>query len=128
MARITRFDFKKLDAYEAALDFFGWAVQVTGRISWRYRSVGDQFIRAAASILGNLGESGGRRRMPAESSQHYRYAQGSTHECAAYLDALVLMGTIDDDAYNDREAQLARIGSMITRLIDHQERRRGRTR
>lgn len=126
MARIRKFDFKNLDVYDAAVDFFSWAADVTGRIPWRYRRVADQFIGAAASILGNLGESGGRRLMPAESSQHYRYAQGSTHECAAYLDALACMGTIDDDAYNHREDQLARIGSMITRLIDRQERLRGR--
>ncbi|MDX1675020.1 MAG: four helix bundle protein [Longimicrobiales bacterium] len=122
------FDYKELDAYQATLDFFGWAVEVTGRVPWKFRAVGDQFIGASVSILGNIGEASGRRRRPAESSQHYRYAQGSTHECAAYLDALACMEVISETDRGDREAQLARIGAMITRLIDLQERRRTRSR
>ena len=121
------FDFKRLDVYELALDFFVWAVQVTAKIPWRFRAVGDQFIRAAASILGNLGESSGRLGQPGESSQHFRYAQGSTHECAAYLDALLCIGVIDEDARQQREEQLARVGSMITRLMQRQERLRRRS-
>ena len=124
MPRAIQFDFKTLDVYQAADDFFAWAVEVTGRIPWRFRAVGDQFIDAAVSIIGNLGESSGRLRMPGEASQHLRYAQGSTHECAAYLDALVSIGVIDEEARNDREAQLARIGSMITKMIVRQDKKR----
>ncbi len=124
MSRSSRFDFKRLDVYEAALDFFTWAAEVSGGISWRHRAVGDQLIKAANSILGNLGEASGRRSMPKESRQHYRYALGSDHECAAYLDALLALGVIDEEARDEREDQLARIGSMISRLMAHQSRKR----
>lgn len=127
MPRESRFEFKRLDVFDAAVDFFAWVVEVTATVPWRYRRVSDQLVGAAVSILGNLGESGGRRLMPGEASQHYRYAQGSTHECAAYLDALLCLERIDRTVYQEREHQLARIGSMLTNLIRRQESLRHRT-
>lgn len=61
--------------------------------------------------------------MPKESRQHYRYALGSVHECAAYLDALIAIQVIKRDDYADCEDQLARLSAMITRLMAHQTRR-----
>ena len=56
--------------------------------------------------------------------QHYRYAQGSVYESAAYLDALAALGAIDRKTHEEREEQLGRIAAMLTRLIQKQARRR----
>ena len=122
MAKIYRFDFKKLVVYHAATEYFGWAARAARRLPWQYRRVTDQIIGSALSVLGNIGESGGRIERPREASQHFRYAQGSAHESAAYLDALDRLGAISEQDDNQKESELADIGAMLTRLIQHQDR------
>jgi four helix bundle protein len=124
MARVYRFNFKRLDAYQAAVEHYGWTVERLGRLRTVPFSVRDQFLRAALSIVGNIAEANGRARMAGEAEQHYRYAQGSTYETAAYLDALAAMGVLSDDEYNIREANLARIAAMLDRLARKQAARR----
>jgi four helix bundle protein len=116
MARVYRFDFKRLDVYQAALLHFGWCMEVAGRVPRDGKVLVWQMLRAALSLILNIGEAGGRRR-PGESAQYLRVAQGSAHECAALLDALAVAGVIDDDAYNAQEQLLARIGAMLTAMI-----------
>ena len=128
MARIYRFDFKRLDVYQAAVAYFAWTVQMVSQLPWRFKRLSDQMLGAALSMVGNLGESGGRTRKPREASQHFRYAQGSAHESAAYLDALAAVGLLSDEEYNQKEAELADIGAMLTRLIQYQEGLIGRPR
>ena len=113
MAKVSRFDFKKLDVYQGALAHFGWCVEVAKRIPWHQKVVPNQMFRAG--VL-NIGEAGGRR-SGGESAQHLRYAQGSVYESAAMLDALHVMGVIDDEAYNRQEELLARVGAMLTAMI-----------
>ena len=122
-----RFDFKRMDVYRAALRHYAWTVDVTGRLGWRHRRLADQMLGAALSIPGNIAEAAGRRGRPLDVRKFYRYAQGSTHESAAYLDALRAIGAIDDDTHAEREAALADIGSMLTRLMQFETRNaRGR--
>ena len=116
MARVSRFDFKKLDVYQGALAHFGWCIEVARRIPWHQKVVTNQLLRAALSGVLNIGEAGGRKSV-GESAQHLRYAQGSVYESAAMLDALHLMGVIDDEAYNRQEELLARVGAMLTAMI-----------
>jgi four helix bundle protein len=123
MAGGRHFRFKDLDVYQESLDHFLWTVEVTASIQWRYRRLVDQAVGSSLSTLGNVGEASGRRLKPAEAAQHYRYAQGSAHESAAYLDALAGVVEMDAEVYAHREQQLARIGAMLSRLIDHQHRR-----
>jgi four helix bundle protein len=122
VARGHRFDFKRLDVYRAAVDYYGWTVEVTAGLSWRHRRLTDQTIGAALSAMGNIGEAAGRRGRPTEVRQFYRYAQGSVHESAAYLDALLRIGAIEPATHDQREEQLADIGSMLTRLIQRETR------
>ncbi len=117
MAGEPRFDFKTLDVYRVALDHYAWVIAVTGRLPRHHGRLQDQLLGGSLSILGNIAEASGRRGRPAEVRQHYRYAQGSTHECAAYLDALRCVGAIDEATRDHRERKLADVGSMLTRLI-----------
>ncbi|HSH46751.1 MAG TPA: four helix bundle protein [Longimicrobiales bacterium] len=123
MARVYRFNFKNLDVYQAAVDHFGWTARVVGELSRPPFAVTNQFLSAALSIVANIGEANGREKRPRETEQHYRYALGSTHECAAVLDALWAMDLIDERDYNEREENLARIASMLVRLMQREEKR-----
>lgn len=123
MARTCRFSFKQLDVYEEALDHFRWTIAVVRRLPARYARISDQAVGASLSTIGNLGEASGRRLKPREASQHYRYAQGSTDESAAYLDALYSVAGLHYETYDRREEQLARIAARLTRMIELQNRR-----
>lgn len=76
------FDFKRLDVYRAALEYFRWAAATAARIPRDRRYIADQFMRAALSIVLNIAEGAGRR-SPGEKGKHYRYAGGSAAESAA---------------------------------------------
>jgi four helix bundle protein len=116
MAKAIRFDFKKLDVYHAALEHYDWCLDVASRIPPDRKVVTWQMLRAALSIVLNLGEAGGRR-TAGESAQFLRVARGSAFECAAMLDALLLQGVIDEDEYNAQEELLSRIGAMLSIML-----------
>jgi four helix bundle protein len=124
MAKRYRFRFKEMDVYQAAVDHFVWTVQVVRRLPRGPFVIPNQFIGASLSIMGNVAEAKGREKQPGEVEQHYRYAQGSTFESASHLDVLSALDAITDDEYNAREDHLARIASMLTRLMQNERRRR----
>ena len=124
MAKRYRFLFKRLDVYRAAVEHFEWTCHVVERMPKGPFRVIDQAIGAALSIMGNTGEAQGRVAKPGEIEQHYRYALGSTFEAATHLDAFSALGVIDDAEYDAAEERLARIGMMLTRLMQKQRRRR----
>jgi four helix bundle protein len=124
MSKVYRFDFKKLDSYQAALLHFGWCLRIAGRIPWDRKVVTNQMLRASLSVVLNLGEAGGRKE-EGESAQFLRYARGSLFESAAMLDALSLMEVISDDEYNTQEELLARVGAMLTAMIRRKTGSRG---
>jgi four helix bundle protein len=124
----TRFGFKRLDVYQAALAFWQWALRVATRIPRNRFFVTDQFLRAALSISLNIAEGAGNK-TPAEAANHCRHASGSTTECAALLDSLLAMKVISEKEYDEQEERLARIAAMLTGLMQrHQRRSRNRTR
>jgi len=123
----VRFAFKRLDVYQAALEFWQWALRVATRILRNRFFVTDQFLRAALSVSLNIAESAGTK-TPAEAANHCRHAAGSTTECAAMLDSLRAMQVISEKEYDEQEERLARIVAMLTQLLQrHQRRSRNRT-
>jgi four helix bundle protein len=116
VAKLIRFNYKKLDVYQAALEHFAWTVGVMTRLPSAPFAFRSQVLSAALSTPANIAEANGRNTRSGEAEQHYRYAQGSTYESAAFLDALHAMNAIDDAEYNLREDNLARIASMLDRL------------
>jgi four helix bundle protein len=116
MAREQGFNFKKLDVYQAAVQHLGWCLEVSTRIHWDRKVLTAQMLRAALSTVLNIAEASGRHRV-GESAQHLRYAKGSLYESAAMLDALLLMGVIDETARTSQEDLLARTAAMLAAMI-----------
>lgn len=110
-----RFGFKRLVAYGLALDFYGWAVRVAGRLSGGELYLADQLRRAALSMVLNIAEGAGSWR-PGNKRKHYATARGSTFEAAALLDALWRTGTITREEFDEQESRLAETGARLTRL------------
>ncbi|MEJ2679332.1 MAG: four helix bundle protein [Gemmatimonadota bacterium] len=127
MAGRVFFDFKNLDVYRAAVDFYALACALAARIPRNRFFVTDQFLRAALSILLNTGEGAGPL-TPAQKADHFRRAHGSATECAAILDALVVMKVITVAECERHEQLLARIAAMLTKLAQlHGRRSRTKT-
>jgi len=124
VAKIYRFNFKNLDVYQAGIEHFAWTVNIIAMLPDVPFALRNQILGAALSTPANVAEANGRDARAGESEQHYRYAQGSVYECAAYLDALAAMNAIDDAEYNLREERLARTASMLHRLAQKHSRRR----
>ena len=124
MSKTYRFPFKQLDVYQASVDHFCWCAATLTRIRHVPFVIRDQILGAALSVPANIGEANGRWKKPGEVEQHYRYAQGSTYESAAFLDILSSMHAIDDETYNSREDNLARIAQMLTSLMNRSARHR----
>jgi four helix bundle protein len=126
MAKRYRFSFKRLDVYRAAVEHVDWTCRVVQRLPKGPFVMVNQAVSASLSAVGNIAEASGPQKRPGEVEQHLRNAQGSTFESAAHLDAFASFGVIDDDEYNAEEERLARIGAMLTRLMQRQRRIRRR--
>jgi four helix bundle protein len=75
----------------------------------------DQLRRAASSISLNIAEAAGRTGQ-ADAARTYAIARGSAMECAAVLDALLVLKVIDASTKQRGDELLERIVGMLTRL------------
>ena len=75
----------------------------------------DQLRRAASSISLNIAEAAGRTGQ-ADAARTYAIARGSAMECAAVLDALLVLKMIDASTKQRGDELLERIVGMLTRL------------
>ena len=95
------FDHEKLDVYPLALSVARWAAGVGAR-----RTVKDQLVRAAESVVLNIAEGAS---LPAGDAKrnHFRIALGSAAEVAAAIDLIGDVSRIDD---------IRRVGAMLAGL------------
>jgi four helix bundle protein len=78
--------------------------------------VADQLRNASGSILLNIGEGYGRWHKR-DKVQFYRYALGSTNECAAALDRAVIRGLLSAKDFDRLCADLEKLAQMLQGLI-----------
>ncbi len=103
-------------AYDRALEAVRLVRAPLERIRRANRSLTDQIVRAASSVLLNLGE--GSQRRGADRAHFYRIAAGSAAEVRAALDAAEALGFVDAHeiaAASDRFAQVVAMLRAITR-------------
>jgi four helix bundle protein len=116
------FDHEKLDVYHVELAFGAWIADLLNDISRsspdrQRRELIDQLDRASLSVLLNTAEGNGKR----QSRQRAKFlddARGSAFECAACLDASVAKRFVSGDRVRPGKEMLARMVSMLTRLVD----------
>ena len=95
------FGHEKLTVYSVALGVARWAQEVGAR-----RSLKDQLVRAADSVVLNIAEAAG---LPPGDARrhHFRIALGSAAEVAAAIDLIGAVGPAED---------IRRVGAMLAKL------------
>lgn len=106
---------EKLDVYQCAIEFFSLTTEVLQRIPRGYQYISDQLHRAALSIPFNIAEAAGKS-SPKDKANRFTIARGSTLECGAIIDSLLILKLIDNQSYHRAKELLVRIASMLSKL------------
>ena|SRR5207302_9690954 len=107
--------FQKLDVYRCAVQFLALTAEVSAEVPRGNAALLDQLRRAATSIPLNIAEAAGRTGR-ADAARTYAIARGSAMECAAVLDALLVLNIVEDKMHQRGGELLERIVAMLTRL------------
>ncbi|MCK4810154.1 MAG: four helix bundle protein [Candidatus Omnitrophica bacterium] len=114
-----KFDFEKLDVYQIALGFTGKVYDLFEELPYRIqKSVGDNLLRAAISIVSNIAEGSGRRGKK-EKRHAFEISQGSAFECIPTLTILHNKKRIKSETFEDLYNDCHIISKMISGLITH---------
>jgi four helix bundle protein len=101
-----------LHAYSVALEFYRIVFQATkGKV--QHERI-DQLVRAAESILRNIGE--GHPTVGADRARRFRLAANEACECFASLDILEIRGEIPPDTLAEMRLLLDRVRAMLWKL------------
>ena len=107
--------FQKLDVYRCAIEFLALTSALSAEVPRGNAALLDQLRRAATSIPLNIAEAAGRTGI-ADAARTYAIARGSAMECAAALDALLVLKSIDARTHQPGCELLERIVAMLTKL------------
>ncbi len=100
------------DAYNVSKEFFALVWKSCAGLP--ESSHKDQIVRAAESILRNIGEA--HPILGADRKRRFRLAAGEACECAASLDILEIRGAISAETIAAMRTLLDRIRAMLYRL------------
>jgi four helix bundle protein len=109
------FDHEKLVAYQESLCFCGWVGDLLASLSGR-SAVKDQLDRASTSIPLNIAEGNGKL-SDADRARFLETSRGSTLECAAWLDVMVVRKMILAESIHAEKQRLGRIAAMLLGLL-----------
>jgi len=102
-------------ALEKAVAAAAKAIRLATKVAAPLRSIGDQIIRAAASVPANLAEGHGRSGR--DRLHHWRIAYGSAKEVDCHLRLLVAVGTIDRSLTEEALDGFDQVRAITWRLL-----------
>ncbi len=105
-----------MQAYKLAREFYAEVLPAVRRTAWPERSVADQLIRAASSIMLNIAEGAGEYSSP-EKARFYRMARRSAWECAAILDVLEVGNPNRAEFLAHQHSTLDQISALLTTMV-----------
>ena len=107
--------FQRLDVYRCAIEFLALTAALADEVPRGNAALLDQLRRAAISIPLNIAEAAGRTGK-ADAARAYAIARGSAMECAAALDAMLLLKIVDGGRKQYVDELLERVVAMLTKL------------
>jgi four helix bundle protein len=108
--------FQRLDVYQRAIEFLALVVDIVNDLPKGHGERADQLVRAAESVVRNIGEGAGRW-SEADSSKHYEIARGEAMECAASLDVMRIRKVIARERYEQGIQLLEGVVAMLTKML-----------
>ena len=110
------FDHEKLDVYRLSIEYVAYSFKIAKDLTGNNRHARDQWLRAALSIPLNIAEGNGKQSLK-DKNRFFKIARGSALECAAIHDILMISEAMDADTTRRGKADLKRIVSTLTRLV-----------
>ena len=110
-----QFDHEKLDVYKVSLEFNKFISLIAGRMKGIQRHACDQLVRAGLSIPLNIAEGNGKR-SSIDRRRFWEIARGSSMECSAILDVLIITGVFSEEELSKGKELLYRIVSMLSKM------------
>jgi four helix bundle protein len=107
--------YERLDVYQEAIAFCGWAGDLLNELSAR-ASPKDQLDRASTSIPLNIAEGNGKF-SNADRARFLEIARGSALECAACIDVLLARKLVAIERVIPGKEQLVRIVNMLMGML-----------
>jgi four helix bundle protein len=98
------------------IGYVSFSFQIARSLAGSNRHARDQWLRAAQSIPLNIAEGNGKQSLK-DKNRFFEIARGSSLECAAIHDILLVCEAIDIETNRRGKSDLKRIVSMLTRLI-----------
>jgi len=109
------FGHENLDVYRLSIDYVAWVYEKANSLNGVHRPARDQWLRASQSIPLNIAEGNGKTAR-ADRRRYFEIARGSTLECAAIQDVLVVGKALDQAESRERKIELDRMAAMLSRL------------
>ena len=107
--------FQKLDVYQRGIEFLALTADISHDMPRGNAALLDQLRCAATSITLNIAEAAGRTGK-ADAARTYAIARGSAMECAAVMDALLLLKVVHSTRHQRGIELLERVVAMLTKL------------
>ena len=112
-----QFDFEKLEVYKLALEFLSKIFKIYKSLPKDLRySLGNNLIRAGASISNNLAEGSGKKSKK-HKLNYYNISLDSTRECISMNNVLLKEKLIEKEIYTQIRLEGRKITGMIVGLI-----------
>jgi four helix bundle protein len=106
---------EKLDVYQKSVEFLALSSIVINDLPRGNAALADQLKRASLSIILNIAEAT-RRTSKLDNKKHFAIARGSALECAAVMDACLILNLTDKEQTRKGKALLVRVVSMLSKL------------
>ena len=110
------FSHEKLKVYQCSTEFLGLSSEIISDIPKGNADLLNQLRRAALSIPLNIAEGAGKTSR-LDKRRFYSIARGSTLECAAILDALIILELAKPETIDRGKILLKEIAAMLTALV-----------
>lgn len=107
---------RNLEVYKLAIRFLPFAAKISRAMPAGYGSFAEQLRRASLSVSINIGEGSGKTTRP-DQRRYYAISRGSAMECAAIIDACVVLEFIHDQEARVALELLESIVRMLSRMI-----------
>ena len=110
------FPHARLDAYNVGLELVAQAKGLADRVPRGHRTLADQIMRAAGSIVLNVAE-GANRYTAGQKRQRFTEARGECGEVAAAAEVLAALSLVPNEEAERVRHTAGRVAAMLTGLI-----------